>query len=112
MEKTMLGLLVSTPINRARPDELVCALLTNHRDLYAIQRKGLRMPLALKSLLYTYCPYVLTIGILVQECNWEGSRGAFWTIAKHSLEMSLLVMPNPVGCTIPCLHPLTACSIT
>ena len=69
-------------------------LLGHHRDLSTIQRKGLCMLLALKALLYTYCPAVLTIGTLVQECNWAGWGAGSRTVAKQALEMSLLVMLN------------------
>ena len=70
----------------------VSALLSNHRDLTAHQRKGLRMLPALKAFLYTYCPFVLSIGTLVRECNWEGRVAGSTIVAKTALEMSLLLM--------------------
>ena len=81
MEKTLLGLLLSTPSNRVGLDECVSALLSHHRDSTGIRRKDLCMLLALKALLYTYCPVVLTIGPLVRECKWEGRGGDFGTVA-------------------------------
>ena len=56
MEKTLLGLMLATSSNRGKLDERVTALLSSQRDLTPIQRKDLRMLLALKALLYTYCP--------------------------------------------------------
>ena len=52
------------------------------------------MLLALKALLYTYCPAALSIGTLVRECNWEGRGAGSGIVAKHTLEMSLLLMLN------------------
>ena len=67
-------------------------LLGDHWDLIAIERKGLRMLLALKALLYTYCPAILTIGTVVGECNWAGRGAGCETVAKQALPMSLVVM--------------------
>ena len=69
MEKTLLGLMLATSSNRGRLDERVTALLSSQRDLTPIQRKGLHMLLALKALLYTYCPVGPSIGTLMRECN-------------------------------------------
>ena len=71
MEQTLLGLLLATPSNRARLDERISLLLSNHRDLTTHHRKGLRMLLVLKALLYTYCSAVLSFGTLVRRCNWQ-----------------------------------------
>ena len=90
MEKTLLCLLLSTPFNRARLEERVSTLFGTHQYLTTIQRKGLRLLLALKALFYTYCPVVSTIGISVQECSWAG-RGA-GTVAKQVLKISLLML--------------------
>ena len=84
--------MLATSSNRGRLDERVTALLSSQRDLTRIQRKGLRMLLALKALLYTYCPAALIIGTLVRECNWEGRGACSGIVAKQALEMSLLVM--------------------
>ena len=59
-----------------------------------IQRKGLRMLLALKALLCTYCPAAFSIATLVRECNWEGRGAGSGIVAKQALEMSLLLMLN------------------
>ena len=94
MEKTLLGLMLATSSNRGRLDERVTALLSSQRDLTPIQRKGLRMLLALKALLYTYCPAAFSIGTLVRECNWEGRGAGSGIVAKQALEMSLPLMLN------------------
>ena len=52
------------------------------------------MLLALKVLLYRYCPTALSIGTVVRECNWEGQGAGSRIVAKHALEMSLLLMLN------------------
>ena len=52
------------------------------------------MLLALKALLYTYCPAAFSIGTLVRECNWEGRGAGSGIVAKQALEMSLLLMLN------------------
>ena len=72
MEKTLLGLMVATSCNRRRLDERVATPLSSQQDLTPIQRKGLRVLLALKALLYTYCAAAFSIGILVRECKLEG----------------------------------------
>ena len=94
MEKTLLGLMVAASSNRGRVDERVTALLSSQWDLTPIQRKGLRMLLALKPLLYTYCSTALIIGTLVRECKWEGRGAGSGIVAKEALEMSLLLMLN------------------
>ena len=92
IDKTLLGLLLSTSLNRAQSDQRLSALLGSHQHLTTIQRKGLRMLLALKAPLCTYCPAVLTIGTLVRECNWAGGGASFVPFAKQALEMSLMVI--------------------
>ena len=52
------------------------------------------MLLALKALLYTYCPAAFNIGTLVRECNWEGRGASTDIVAKQALEMPLLLMLN------------------
>ena len=94
MEKTLLGLMLATSSNRGRLDERVTSLLNSQRDLTPIQRKGLRMLLALKALLYTYCPAAFSIGTFFLECNWEGRGAGSGIVAKQALEMSLLLMLN------------------
>ena len=94
MEKTLLGLMLATSSNRGRLDERVTTLLNSQRDLTPIERKGLRILLALKALLYTYCLAAFSIATLVRECNWEGRGAGSGIIAKQALEMSLLLMLN------------------
>ena len=77
MEKTLLGLMLATSSNRGRLDERVTALLSSQQDLTPVQRKGLRMLLALKALLYIYCLAALSSGTLVRECNLEGQGAKF-----------------------------------
>ena len=86
--------MLATSSNRGRLDERVTTLLNSQRDLTPIQRKGLCMLLALKALLYTYCPAAFNIGTLVRECNWEGRGAGSGIVAKQALEMSLLPMRN------------------
>ena len=87
MEKTHLCLLLCTPSNRAKLDERVSALLTNHEDLIALHHQGLRMLLALKALLSLF-----TMGTLVPKCNSEGQGASSRDVAKLALGKSLLVM--------------------
>ena len=50
------------------------------------------MLLALKALLYAYCPAAFSIGTLVCECNWEGRGASSGIVPKQALEMPLLRM--------------------
>ena len=50
------------------------------------------MLLALKALLYTYCPAAFSIGTLVRECNRERRGAGSGIVAKQAFEMSLLLM--------------------
>ena len=94
MEKTLLGLMLATSSNRGILDERVSALLSSQRDLTPIRRIGLRMLLALKALLYTYCSAAFSIGTLVLECSWEGRGAGSRIVAKQALKMTLLLMLN------------------
>ena len=94
MEKILLGFMLATSSNRGRLDERVTTLLGSRRHLTPIQRRGLRMLLALNALLYTYCPAALSIRTLVRECNWEGRGAGSGIVAKQTFEMSLLHMLN------------------
>ena len=94
MKKTLFGLMLASSSNRGRLDGRVAALLSSQRDLTPIQRKDPRMLLALKALLYTYCPASFSIGTLVGECKWEGRGAGSGIVAKQALEMSLLLMLN------------------
>ena len=86
--------MLATSSHRGRLDKRVIALLSSQRDLTPIQRKGLRMLLALMALLYTYCPAAFNIGTLVRECSWEGRGARSVIVAKRALEMSLLLLLN------------------
>ena len=110
-EKTLPGLLLATPSSRARLDELVSALLSNHQDLTPHQRKGRRMLLALKALLYTYCPAILSIGRHLRchsSChdaeNLETTRALNHRVCENRCCGSLV--PESVAFFFPSLHPL------
>ena len=67
MEKTIVGLL-ATAANKARLDSTTQVLMSNLAELSDAQRLGLKCLLALKALLYSYCPALLALGVLVREC--------------------------------------------
>ena len=69
MVKTIDGLLLATAANKARLDSTTQVLLDNYRDLSDVQRVGLKCLLGLKALLYSYCPALLALGLLVRDCN-------------------------------------------
>ena len=72
MEKTIVGLLLATDATNAQLDSTTQVLLDNYRDLSEVQRVGLRCLLGLKALLYSYCPALLAVGVVVRECNCKG----------------------------------------
>ena len=55
-EKTIVGLFLATTANKARLDSTTQVLMSNLVELSDAQRLGLRCLLALKALLYSYCP--------------------------------------------------------
>ena len=67
MEKTIAGLLLAIAANKARLDSTTQVLLDNYRYLRDVQRVGLSCLLGLKALLYSYCPALLALGVLVRE---------------------------------------------
>ena len=69
MEKTIVGLFLATAANKARLDSTTQVLMSNFADLSDAQRVGLKCLLALKALLFSYCPALLALGVLVRECN-------------------------------------------
>ena len=87
MEKRIVGLLLATAANKARLDSTTQVLMDNCRDLSDVQRVSLRCLLGLKALLYSYCPALLAQGVLVHECNWNGSIASSTTAAKECIAM-------------------------
>ena len=71
MEKTIVGLFLATAANKAPLDRTTQVLMSNLAELSDAQRLGLRCLLALKALLYSYCPALLALGVLVRECSWN-----------------------------------------
>ena len=69
MEKTIAGLFLATAANKARLDSTTHVLMSNLAELSDAQRLGLKCLLALKALLYSYCPALLALRVLVRECN-------------------------------------------
>ena len=86
-EKTFVGLL-AIAANEARLDSMTQVLMDNYRDLSDVQRVGQRCLLGLKALLYSYCPALLALGVLVRECNWNGPTASSTTAAKECIAMS------------------------
>ena len=66
MEKTFVGLFLATAANKARLDSTTQVLMSNLVDLSGVQSVDLRCLLALKALLYSYCPALLALGVLVR----------------------------------------------
>ena len=56
MEKTIVGLFLATAANKARLDSTTQVLMGNLAELSDVQRVGLKCLLAVKALLYSYCP--------------------------------------------------------
>ena len=66
----------------------------NLAELSDFQRIGLKCLLALKALLYSYCPALLALGVLVRECNWNGRSLNSSAAAKECIGMSTALMMN------------------
>ena len=49
---------------------------------------------ALEALLYSYCPTLLALGVLVRECNWNGRSLNSSAAAKKCIGMSTILMMN------------------
>ena len=86
MEKTIVGLFLATGANKARLDSTTEVLRSNLSELSDVQRRGLRLLLALKALLYSYCPALLALGVLVRECNWRVALRILLLLLKRVLE--------------------------
>ena len=94
MEKTIVGLFLATAANKARLDSTTQVLMSNLAKLSDAQRLGLRCLLALKALLYSYCPTLLALGVLVRECNWKGRSLHSSAVAKECIGISAVLMMN------------------
>ena len=68
--------------------------MSNLAQLSDAQRLGLKCLLALKALLYSYCPALLALGVLVRECNWNGCSLNSTAAAKECIGMSTVLMIN------------------
>ena len=96
MEKTIVGLFLATAANKARLDSTTHVLMSNLAELSDAQRLGLRCLLALKALLYSYCPALLALEVLVRECNWNGRSMHSAAAAKECIGMSTVLMMNVI----------------
>ena len=94
MEKTIVGLFLATAANKARLDSTTQVLMSNLAELFDAQRLGLKCLLALKALLYSYCPALLALGVLVRECNWNGRSLHSSAAAKECIGLSTVLMMN------------------
>ena len=94
MEKTIVGLFLATAANKARLDSTTQVLMGNLAELSDVQRVGVKRLLALKALLYSYCPALLALGVLVRECNWNGRSPNSSAAAKECIGMSIVLMMN------------------
>ena len=70
MEKTTVGLLLATTANKHQLDSTTKVLMDSYRELFVVQRVGLRRP-GPKALLYSYCLALLAPGVVVRKCNWN-----------------------------------------
>ena len=94
MEKTVVGLFLATAANKARLDSSTQVLVGNPPELSDAQRLGLEFVLALKALLYSYCPALPALGVFVRECNWNGCSLNSCAAAKECIGMSTVLMMN------------------
>ena len=94
MEKTIVGLFLATAANKARLDITSQVLMSNLAELSNAQRLVLRCLLALKTLLYSYCPALLGLGVLVRGCNWNGPSLHSTAAANECTGMSTVFMMN------------------
>ena len=94
MEKTIVGLFLATGANKAGLDSTTQVLMSNLAELCDAQRLRLRCLLALKALLYSYCPTLLALGVLVREFNWKGHSLHSTAAAKECIGISNVLMMN------------------
>ena len=96
MEKTIVGLFMATAANKARLDSTTQVLMSNLAELSDAQRLGVRCLLALKALLYSCCPALLALGILMRECNWNGRSLHSTGAGKECIGTSTVLMMNTI----------------
>ena len=96
VEKTNVELPLPLPANKARLASTTQVLLDNYSDLADVQRVGLRCPQGLKALLYSYCPALLALGVLVRECIWNGRTASSTTAAKECIAMSAVLLMHVI----------------
>ena len=94
MEKTIVGLFLATAADKARLDSTTQVLMSNLGEVSDAQRLGLKCLLAPKALLYSYCPPLLALGVLVRECNWNGRSLHSSAAANESMGMTIVLMMN------------------
>ena len=94
MEKTIVGFNMATSPNKARLDSTTHVHMSNFAELSDAQRLGLKYMLALKALLYSYCPALLALGVLVRECNSNRRSPNSSAAAKECIGMSTVLMMN------------------
>ena len=94
MEKTIVGLFLATAANKARLDSTTQVLMSNLAELSDAQRLGLRCLLPLKALLYSCCPTLLALGVLVRECNWKGRSLHSSAAANECIGQATVLMIN------------------
>ena len=97
MDKSIVGLLLTTAANEARLDSTTQVLLDNYRHLLDVRRVGLGCLLGLKALLYSYCPALLALGVLFRECNWNGRTASSTTAAKKCIAMSTVLLMHIIS---------------
>ena len=68
--------------------------MSNLAELCDAQRPGLKCLLFLKALLYSYCPALLALGVLVRECSRNGCSLNSSAAAKECIGMSTVLMMN------------------
>ena len=94
MGKTVVGLLLATAANKGRLDSTTQVLMDSYREVSHVQKVGIICLLGLKALLYSYCPALLALGVLVRERTWNGQTAHSATAANEFIAMStVLRMP-------------------
>ena len=86
MEKTIVGLLFASVANKVRLDSTTPVLFDNDTGLTDVQTVGLGCLPGLKALLYSYCPALLALGVLVRECNWNGRTASSTVLLRNVLQ--------------------------
>ena len=96
MEKTIVGLFLAAAANKARFESTTQVLMSTLAQLSDAQRLGVKCLLARKALLYSDCPALLALGVLLRECNWNGRSLHSSAAAKECIGMSIVLMINMI----------------